>query len=171
MQRNRLRNRVLQIFLHFAIGFIDRIRFGRERQIHCSLRQSQISLGRSEKIECIFCRQGDGEASGTAIECPIERAELTLTVRDDLELDWPSAWTPAEWITFGFDADLDAAAALALDGMLRLIEREHGLDRKYALAVASVTVDVRVTQLVNGGLGAHAVLAHDAFRQAKIPKA
>jgi acetamidase/formamidase len=113
-------------------------------------------------------RQGDGEASGTAIECPIERAELTLSIRDDVGLDWPSAWTPGAWITLGFDADLDAAAAIALDGMLRLIEREHGLDRKYALAVASVTVDVRVTQLVNGIVGAHAVLPHGAFRQATI---
>src|SRR5205807_335658 len=111
-------------------------------------------------------RQGDGEASGTAIESPIERARLTLTVREDLALEWPIAWTPGAWITFGFDRDLHSATAIALDGMLRLIEREHGLDRKYALAVASVAVDVRVTQLVNGVLGVHAVLEHDALRQA-----
>jgi len=113
-------------------------------------------------------RQGDGEASGTAIECPIDRAELTLTVHENLELQWPIAWTPTAWITFGFDADLHAATALALDGMLRLIEREHAIDRKYALAVASLVVDIRVTQLVNGVLGVHAVLPHDAFRQATI---
>jgi acetamidase/formamidase len=109
-------------------------------------------------------RQGDGEASGTAIECPIDRAELTLVLRDDLPSEWPIAWTPGEWITFGFDEDLSNASVIALDGMLRLIEREHGLDRRYALAVASVVVDVRVTQLVNGVLGVHAVLAHDALR-------
>jgi acetamidase/formamidase len=109
-------------------------------------------------------RQGDGEASGTAIECPVERAELTLTVRDDLELEWPIAWTPDAWVTFGFDVDVDDAAAIALDGMLKLMAREHGLDRSDALALASVVVDVRVTQLVNGVLGVHAVLPHDAIR-------
>lgn len=109
-------------------------------------------------------RQGDGEASGTAIECPIERAELTLTVRDDLELEWPIAWTPAEWLTFGFDRDLHAATGIALDGMLKLMERDHGLDRKYALALASLVVDVRITQLVNGVLGVHAALPHGAIR-------
>jgi acetamidase/formamidase len=109
-------------------------------------------------------RQGDGEASGTAIECPIDRAEVTLLVRDDLPLEWPIAWTPTEWITFGFDEDLHNASAIALDGMLRLIEREHGLDRRYALALASILVDVRVTQLVNGVLGVHAVLPHDSMR-------
>jgi acetamidase/formamidase len=109
-------------------------------------------------------RQGDGEASGTAIECPIDRSELTLVVRDDLPLKFPIAWTPTGWITFGFHEDLHNASAIALDGMLRLIEREHGLDRRYALAIASVVVDVRVTQLVNGVLGVHAVLPRDAIR-------
>jgi acetamidase/formamidase len=109
-------------------------------------------------------RQGDGEVSGTAIECGIERAELTLTVRDEPKLSAPIAWTPDAWITFGFDVDLDDAAAAALDSMLELLGREHGLDRRDALALASVVVDVRVTQLVNGVLGVHAVLPHDALR-------
>jgi acetamidase/formamidase len=109
-------------------------------------------------------RQGDGEASGTAIECPVERAELTLTVRDDLQLEWPIARTPDAWVTFGFDVDVDDAAAIALDGMLKLMAREYGVGRSDALALASVIVDVRVTQLVNGVLGVHAVLPHDAIR-------
>jgi acetamidase/formamidase len=109
-------------------------------------------------------RQGDGEVSGTAIEAPVERAELTLSVRDDIRLDWPIAWTQTEWLTFGFDEDLHAATAIALDGMLKLMEREHGVDRKYALALASIAVDMRITQLVNGVMGVHAALPHDAIR-------
>jgi acetamidase/formamidase len=109
-------------------------------------------------------RQGDGEASGTAIECGIERAELTLTVRDEPKLTAPIAWTPESWITFGFDVDLDDAAAAALDSMLELMRNALGLDRRDALALASVVVDVRITQLVNGVLGAHAVLPHTALR-------
>ncbi len=44
------------------------------------------------------------------------------------------------------------------------MEREHGLDRKDALAFASVVVDLRVTQVVNQVLGVHAVLRDDAIR-------
>src|SRR5438132_1110364 len=44
-------------------------------------------------------RQGDGEVSQLAIECPLERVELTLDVRDDLPLSSPIAWTPEAWIT------------------------------------------------------------------------
>ena len=108
--------------------------------------------------------QGDGEVSQLAIEAAVERARLTLSVRDDLPLAWPVAWTPEAWLAFGFDEDLDEAAALAIDGMLDLMEREHGLARRQALALASVVVDLRVTQLVNGARGIHARLAHDALR-------
>ena len=108
--------------------------------------------------------QGDGEISQLAIEAPVERAQLTLSVRDDLTLANPIAWTPDAWLTFGFDEDLDEAAALAIEGMLELMGRELGLERRGALALASVVVDLRVTQLVNGAQGIHARLAHDALR-------
>ena len=108
-------------------------------------------------------RQGDGELSQLAIECPIERAVLTLDVRDDLRLEWPIARTADAWITFGFDEDLDEAAAIAIECMLDLMEREHGLERRDALALASVVVDLRVTQLVNRSRGVHAILRDDAI--------
>jgi acetamidase/formamidase len=108
--------------------------------------------------------QGDGEVSGTAIETPVERAELTLGIRDDFELRMPVARTADAWVAFGFDRDLDVAAELATETMLDLMERELGLDRKRALALASVAVDCRVTQLVNDAKGVHAVLADAAIR-------
>ena len=107
--------------------------------------------------------QGDGEVSGTAIECPVERVQLTLGLRDDLDLRMPVARVDGAWVAFGFDEDLDTAAQLALETMLDLMEREHGYDRGYALALASVVVDLRVTQVVNGAKGVHAVLRDAAL--------
>ena len=112
--------------------------------------------------------QGDGEVSQLAIEAPIERARLTLELREGLALATPIAWTPSAWLTLGFDEDLDEAAAKAIDAMLELMGRELSLDRREALAFASVVVDLRVTQLVNGVQGVHAVLAHDAVRAGRI---
>jgi acetamidase/formamidase len=106
--------------------------------------------------------QGDGEVSGTAIECP-SRARLTLDLRDDLQLEWPIARVDGAWLAFGFDEHLGLAAKKATDGMLALMQREHGLDAGDALALASVVVDLRVTQVVNGQLGVHAVLRDDAW--------
>ena len=108
-------------------------------------------------------RQGDGEVSGTAIECPLTRAELTLTLLDDLELGTPLARTATAWITCGFDEDLDEAAGVATEAMLDLMERELGLDRDFAIALGSVAVDLRVTQIVNGVKGVHAILRDGVF--------
>jgi acetamidase/formamidase len=47
--------------------------------------------------------------------------------------------------------------------MLELMEREHEIDRDDGLALASVVVDLRVTQVVNGAQGVHAVLRDDAL--------
>lgn len=108
--------------------------------------------------------QGDGEVSGTALECPLERAQLTLDLRPDLTLRTPVARTRGAWIAFGFAEDLDEAAGIATEGMIELMGREHGLGPRHALALASVVVDLRVTQVVNGVKGIHAVLRDDAIR-------
>ena len=106
--------------------------------------------------------QGDGEVSGTAIECPAD-AQLTLDLRDDLPIEWPVARTADAWVAFGFDEHLGRAARIAVDGMVALLGREHALPPDEALALASVVVDLRVTQVVNETLGVHAVLRDDAF--------
>ena len=107
--------------------------------------------------------QADGEASGTAIECPMNRVDLTFHLRPDLRLTTPRAHTPAAWLTLGFHEDLDQAALIALDAMLDLMGERHALSRPDALALASLVVDLRITQIVNGVKGVHAVLPHDAL--------
>jgi acetamidase/formamidase len=101
--------------------------------------------------------QGDGEVSGTAIECPLERATLRLDVTD-LELRSPIARTADSWLAFGFDEDLDVAAEQATETMLDLMERELSVSRPEARALASVSVDLHVTQVVNEVKGVHAIL-------------
>lgn len=107
--------------------------------------------------------QGDGEVSGVAIECPLERVILTLSLLPDLRLAMPRALTPNEWLSFGFSADLDEAAWQATRGMMDLIAGRHDLDQKQALNLASLVADLRVTQIVNGVKGVHARLPHEAI--------
>jgi acetamidase/formamidase len=106
--------------------------------------------------------QGDGEVSGPALECPMERVSVTFTLLNDMPLRMPQADTPAGWLAFGVHEDLDEAMWLALDGMLDALER-RGYDRKEALMLASLTVDLRITQIVNGMKGVHAILPHGAL--------
>lgn len=100
--------------------------------------------------------QGDGELSGTAIECPFARLELVVEL-SDLGVQSPHIRQNDRWITLGFSEDLDHAIEDALNPMLDLLMRRHGVSRTRALALASLAVDMRLTQLVNGRRGVHAV--------------
>lgn len=108
--------------------------------------------------------QGDGEVSTIAIECPMEQVDLTFILHPDLQLTTPRAETPSGWLTLGFDEDLNEAMYQALNAMLELMMTRYALPRQDALALASVAVDLRVTQIVNGVCGVHAVLPHGAIR-------
>ena len=81
-----------------------------------------------------------------------------------MELTLPRAKTPSGWITFGFDEDLNKAAGTALDEMVKLIQEFYGVDKVEATALASVAVDLRITQVVNKVKGVHAVLPHGSIR-------
>ena len=106
--------------------------------------------------------QGDGEVGGTAIECAMT-TELVVDLVDDPPLRSIHAVTPTARLTFGFDADLNAATADALDAMLTWMQALYGLPRADALALASTCVDLRVTQVANTTWGVHAVLEDGAL--------
>ena len=106
--------------------------------------------------------QGDGEVGGTAIECEMT-TEVTVTVVDAAPLDAVHALTPRGRITFGFDPNLNNAAAEALGHMVTWLQHLRQLDRPTALALAGVMVDLRITQIANGTWGVHAVLDRTAL--------
>jgi acetamidase/formamidase len=107
--------------------------------------------------------QGDGEVCSQAIECPMERVGLTIRVRDDISIAAPHAKTPGGWVTFGLNEDLRAATLDAVATMVDLLSAHYHLHRKDALALASVVVDVHVTQIVNGVCGVHTILPDGAI--------
>ena len=101
--------------------------------------------------------QGDGEVCLSAIETGLV-GTLRLTVRTDMRLAWPFAETPTHVITMAFDPDLDDCVVIALRQMLDIICARTGLDRYQAYTLCSLAVDLRVTQVVNGNKGVHAML-------------
>ena len=106
--------------------------------------------------------QGDGEVNLTAIETAMT-GTFTLIVRKDLSLKGPRAETPTHHITMGFDPDLDDAAKGALREMIAFLVKAKGLSREDAYMLCSIAVDLRVTQLVDGNKGIHAMLPKDVL--------
>ena len=101
--------------------------------------------------------QGDGEVCVTAIETGLV-GTFRLTVRDDMQLEWPLAETPTHMITMAFDPDLDDGVVIALRQMIDLVCARAGLDRYQAYALLSLAADLRITQVVNGNKGIHVML-------------
>ena len=101
--------------------------------------------------------QGDGEVCVTAIETALE-GTFRLTIRDDMQIALPYAETKSHFITMAFDEDLDDAAKEALRQMISLITQRTNLSRAQAYSLCSLAADLRVTQIVNGNKGIHAIL-------------
>jgi acetamidase/formamidase len=101
--------------------------------------------------------QGDGEVCVTALETALT-GTFRLVLRKDLHFDLPRAETPSHHITMGFNEDLDDAAKTALRQMIALIGERLGLLPEDAYMFCSLAVDMRVTQLVDGNKGIHAML-------------
>lgn len=110
--------------------------------------------------------QADGELAQTAIECAMERVELTFRVLKGGgdRLSGPQATTPAGYVCMAVADTLDTAAPHAVAAMLDYLQHTHGLSRANAMVLATVAVEMRVTQVVNGVVGVHALLIRDAFR-------
>lgn len=100
--------------------------------------------------------QGDGEVSGTGIE-----TEATVRLRFDLlkghairqpqlrTATNPDALSGPYFATTGHDPDPRDAAREALRGMLDYLQREYGLSRTRAYILASVCVDLKLSQVVD----------------------
>jgi acetamidase/formamidase len=107
--------------------------------------------------------QGDGEVSLMALEmCMSGTFELVL--RKDLSLRFPRAETPTHLVTLGLHEDLDQAAKQALRGMIALLGELRNMHPADAYSLCSLAVDLRVTQVVDGNKGIHAMLAKSLLK-------
>ncbi len=102
--------------------------------------------------------QGDGEVCGTAIEGP-----MVVTVRFGLhkgvsipELQYTTPGSAVEkanqkgyYVTTGHSPDLFVAAQKAVRNMIGHLTKHYDLTRPEAFALCSVTVDLRVSEIVD----------------------
>jgi acetamidase/formamidase len=107
--------------------------------------------------------QGDGEVNQTAIETFL-RGRLQLIVRKDMSLEWPVGETDTHWITMGTHEDLTEATRITVNQTADFISRRFGIDRGEAYRLTSLAVDLRITQLVDGFVGVHAMIPKSIFR-------
>ncbi|WP_379654658.1 acetamidase/formamidase family protein [Pseudoxanthomonas sp. UC19_8] len=106
--------------------------------------------------------QGDGEVTITAIETA-NTTVLRFVLHKGMGLTMPRAETPSHYIAFGLDPDLDLAMQQAIRQTNAFLRQEKGLDFQRAFALASIGIDFRVTQVVDGVKGIHAMIPKRLF--------
>ena len=75
------------------------------------------------------------------------------------------AETPTEYMTMGFHENLTDATRIATEQMLDFLMNEKHLDRSSAYVLASTAMNLRITQLVDGKVGVHALVPKAIFKQ------
>jgi acetamidase/formamidase len=106
--------------------------------------------------------QGDGEVDITALETSL-RGTLQLVVRKDMRLTWPRGETSTHWIAMGADSNLTVATKIAVREAIALLGDVKRLSREDAYQLISTACDVRITQLVDGTMGAHVMIPKALF--------
>ncbi len=106
--------------------------------------------------------QGNGEVDITALETYLT-GTFRFVVHKNRHLLWPRAETPDYYISMGFSKDLKEAAEHALRDMIDFLQTEKHLSRDDAYMLASVAVDMEITQLVDGNVGVHAMCPKRIF--------
>ena len=107
--------------------------------------------------------QGDGEVTGNAIETA-NTAVLKFILHKGKTIKVPRAETPTHYIAFGLDPDLDDAMQMAIHEANKYLEEIGGLNFYQAFALSSIAVDFRITQVVDGTKGIHAMIPKVLFK-------
>lgn len=102
--------------------------------------------------------QGDGEVDQTAIETSLV-GRLQFFVRKGKTLAWPRGETPTHVITMGTDTSLTVATRIALRNMIDYLMDARALPSVEAYRLASIAGDLHITQLVDGRVGVHMMMA------------
>jgi acetamidase/formamidase len=90
---------------------------------------------------------------------------LEFIVRKDLKLKWPRAETPNHYIVMGLDKDLTEAAKLATREAIDFLSTQKKLSQDEAYMLASVAVNFRITQVVDGTKGVHGMIPKEIFKE------
>jgi acetamidase/formamidase len=108
--------------------------------------------------------QGHGEVSLSAVETSL-RGETQVVLHKGRRLRWPRAETATHYITMGLHTDLDEATKIATREMLDFLVEVKGLSREEAYFLASATMDLIVTQVVDITKGIHAMIPKAIFQK------
>ena len=113
----------------------------------------------------VHAAQGDGEVNVTAIETAMREAVLQFVVRKDMKLERPMGESATHWFPMAFHKDLNEAVKMAIRDAVQFISKTKGMSADDAYSLCSIAVDFRITQVVDGNKGVHAMIPKSIFKK------
>jgi acetamidase/formamidase len=108
--------------------------------------------------------QGNGEVALSAVETSL-KGEIQVVLHKGMRIRWPRAETPTHYMSMGFHEDLNQAAKIATREMINFLVATKGLSPDDAYMLCSATMDLMVTQVVDGTKGIHAMIPKAIFQR------
>lgn len=106
--------------------------------------------------------QGNGEVTGTTIECNIE-AILQFIVHKGMALKVPRVETPTHYITIGIHDQLDGAMRAATLEAQEFLKEKEGMDFFTSYSFLSLGADFCITRALKPGQMIHVMIPKDHF--------
>jgi acetamidase/formamidase len=117
--------------------------------------------------------QGNGEINLTAIETAYKELNLTLEVVKGMKLEWPRVETPTDWITIGYDQDLNKALDLLKSETAKFIMERDKVAQAEAEKRMMAGWNCPISEVVNVVKGTYCMLPKkkDAKAPGALPRA
>ncbi|ARU31385.1 amidase [Sulfuriferula sp. AH1] len=106
--------------------------------------------------------QGNGEINLTALETAFKEMNITVDVIKGTKLDWPRIETSRNWITMGYDNDLNKAWDIAKAETGKYLGQQRGISPEKAVGLMQKVSDCRISEVVNIKKGVYCMNPKDA---------
>jgi acetamidase/formamidase len=116
--------------------------------------------------------QGNGEVNLTAMETAFKELKITVDVIKGQSLEWPRIETPTDWITVGYDEDLNKALDLLKAETTKFLVEQRGVPRERAEQAMLEGWNCPISEVVNVVKGTYCMIPKraDAPRPAPLPR-
>lgn len=111
--------------------------------------------------------QGNGEIDLTAIETAFAEFNITVDLIKNKNLEWPEVETAKNWVTVGYDTDLNKALDIAKEQTQKFIMQQRHQTAEQATKTMQKIWDCPISEVVNGVKGVYCNIPKDVNAVAK----
>lgn len=111
--------------------------------------------------------QGNGEIDLTAMETAFSEISITVKLIKGKKLAWPEVETPKDWVTVGYDTDLNKALDITKAQTIAFIMQQRHVSKQVATKIMYQIWNCPISEVVDEVKGAYCIIPKDLNAVAK----